>query len=99
MCDELSRSRGQEELAAAAKATCDLEIFLEGCILQEAREDPDLHGLNFNLHPCDLLVPHTESQMAGGHAQRFAGFRKRSFCSFTPRFPRATRNEATSGDQ
>ena len=74
-CDELSRSRGQEELAAAAKDTPDLDIFFEGCILREAREDPDLHGLNFNLHPCDLLVPHTEGEMAGGHAKRFAGFR------------------------
>ena len=49
--------------------------FLEGCTLREARDDPDLHGLNFNLRHCDLLVPHVEGQLAGGHVRRYAGFR------------------------
>ena len=50
-------------------------FFLEGCTLREARDDPDLHGLNFNLRHCDLLVPHAEGQLAGGDVRRYAGFR------------------------
>ena len=50
--------------------------FLEGCTLREARDDPDLHGLNFNLRHCDLLVPHVEGQLAVGYVRRYAGFRK-----------------------
>ena len=74
-CDELSSSRGREELAEAARLTYQMIIFLEGCTLQKARDDPDLHGLNFNLHYSDLLVPHVEGQLAGGHVRRYAGFR------------------------
>ena len=43
--------------------------------MREARDDPDLHGLNFNLRHCDLLVPHAEGQLASGDARRYAGFR------------------------
>ena len=50
-------------------------FFLEGCTSREARDDPDLHGLNFNLRLCDLLVPHAEGQLAGGDVRRYAGFR------------------------
>ena len=74
-CDELSASRGREELAAAAHLSYELHAFLEGCALREAREDPDMHGLNFDLRPCDLLVLHTKDQMASGHAKRFTGLR------------------------
>ena len=74
-CDELSSSRGREELAEAAGLTRQMDVFLEGCKLQEARDDPDLHGLNFNLRHCDLLVPHVEGQLAGGDVRRYAGFR------------------------
>merc|ERR1712020_606257 len=58
-CDELSASRGREELAAAAHSSYELQAFLEGCFLREVREDPDMHGLNFDLRSCDLLVFHT----------------------------------------
>ena len=61
-CDELSSSRGREELAEAAGLTYQMDVFLEGSTLREARDDPDLHGLNFNLRHCDLLVPHAEGQ-------------------------------------
>ena len=74
-CDELSSSRGREELAEAAGLTYQMDVFLEGCTLREARDDPDLHGLNFNLRHCDLLVPHAEGQLAGGDVRRYAGFR------------------------
>ena len=75
-CDELSSSRGQEELAEAAGLTYQMDVFLEAYTLPEARDDPDLHGLNFNnLRHCDLLVPHAEGQLAGGHVTRYAGFR------------------------
>ena len=43
--------------------------------MREARDDPDLHGLNFNLHLCDLLVPHAAGWLAGGDVRRYAGFR------------------------
>ena len=43
--------------------------------LREARDDPDSHGLNFNLRLCDLLAPHAEGQLAGGDVRRYAGFR------------------------
>ena len=43
--------------------------------MQGARDDPDLHGLNFNLRHCDRLVPHAEGQLAGGDVRRYAGFR------------------------
>ena len=56
-CDDLPSRRGREELAAAASLTYQMHVFLEGCTLREARDDPDLHGLNFNLRHCDLLVP------------------------------------------
>ena len=74
-CDELSASRGREELAVAAHSSYELQVFLEGCAFREVREDPDMHGLNFDLRPCDLLVFHTEDQMASGHAKRFTGLR------------------------
>lgn len=74
-CDELSSSRGREELAEAAHLSYELQAFLESCALREVREDPDMHGLNFDLRPCDLLVLHTEDQMASGHAKRFTGLR------------------------
>ena len=41
--------------------------------MREARDGPDLHGLNFNLRHCDLLVPHAEGQLAGGDVRRYAG--------------------------
>ena len=47
----------------------------KSCTLRKARDDPDLHGLNFNLRHCDLLVPHVEGQLAGGDVRRYAGFR------------------------
>ena len=43
--------------------------------MREARDDPDLHGLNLTLRHCDLLVPHVEGQLAGGDVRRYAGFR------------------------
>ena len=78
-CDELSSSRRQEELAEAAGESTQVDVALlqqmEGCILGEARDDPDCHGLNFNLPHRDLLVPHAEGQLAGGEIRRYAGFR------------------------
>ena len=74
-CDELSASRGREELAVAAHSSYELQVFFEICALREVREDPVMHGLNFDLRPCDLLVFHTEDQMASGHAKRFTGLR------------------------
>ena len=74
-CDELSSSRGREELAEAAALTYQMDVFLAGSTLREARDDPDLHGLNFNLRHCDLLVPHAEGQLAGEDVRRYAGFR------------------------
>ncbi len=74
-CTELSRSRGQEELAAAANATCELGVFLGASMLRAAREDPNLHGLDINLRPSDLMVSHAEAQMAGRHGRQFAGLR------------------------
>ena len=62
-------------MAAAAKATYELEVFLEASMLRAAREDPNLHGLGFNLRPSDLMVSHAEAQMAGRHARQFAGLR------------------------
>ena len=41
--------------------------------MREARDDPDVHGLNFNLRHCDLLVPHAEGQLAD--VRRYAGLR------------------------
>ena len=80
-CHELSSSRGREELAEAAGLTYQMDVFLEGCTLREARDDPDLHGLNLNLRHCDLLVPHAEGQFAGGYVRRYAGFRNpRNIC-------------------
>ncbi len=74
-CDEVSRSRGREQLAEATGLTYQMDGFLEGCSLREARYDPDLHGLKFNLRHGDLLVPHAEGQLAGGDVKRYAGFR------------------------
>ena len=72
----LSSSRGREELAEATGSTYQMDVILERCFfLREARDDPGLHDLNFNLRHCDLLVPHTEGQCAGGHVKRYAGFR------------------------
>ena len=51
-CDELSSSRRQEELAEAAGVSIQVDVVLlqqmEGCILGEARDDPDCNGLNLN---------------------------------------------------
>ena len=74
-CDELSSSRGREELAEAARFTYQLDVYMEGCTLEDARDDPDLYGLNFNLRHCELLVPHAESQLATADVRRYAGFR------------------------
>ena len=53
-----------------------MDLYLEASTLREAREDPDLDGLNFALlHLSELLVPHKEGQFAGGDARRYAGFR------------------------
>ena len=51
------------------------EELAEAAGLTYQRDDPDLHGLNFNLRHCDLLVPHAEGQLAGGDVRRYAGFR------------------------
>ena len=58
-------------------------FFLEGCTLQEARDDPDFRGLNFNLRRCDLLVPHAEGQLASGDVRRYAVFRNLGNTCFT----------------
>ena len=50
-------------------------VFLEGCTLRDASYEPDLHGLNFSVRHCGLLVPHVEGQLAGGDVRRYAGFR------------------------
>ena len=73
-CDELSRSRGREELAEAAALTCQMEVFVGDSSLGEARDDPNLQGLNLNLRHCDLLVPHAERHVAGADVRRYAGF-------------------------
>ena len=44
-CDELSRSRGREELAEAAALTCQMDVFVGDSTLGEARDDPYLQGL------------------------------------------------------
>ena len=64
-CDELSKSHGREELAVAAGLTYQMIISLEASTLREARDDPDVNGVDFNLRLCDLLVPHAEGQLAG----------------------------------
>lgn len=66
-CDELSSSRVQEELAEAASSTYDLEVALEGNMLGQAKDDPDLRGLNLNLRMSELLVR--------SETRRHAGFR------------------------
>ena len=74
-CDELSSSRGREELAEAAGLTYPMDVFMAGCTFEKAKGDPDSCGLNFNLRYRDLLVPHAEGQLAGGDVRRYAGFR------------------------
>ena len=66
-CEELSRSRGREELAGAACVTPRMEVFLESCILRKARDDPDVHGLC--LPTCGSLL------REAGDGKRYAGFR------------------------
>ena len=73
-CDELSRSRGREELAEAAALSYKMDVFMGYSTLREARDDPELEGLNFNLLHRDLLVPHAERQFAGADVRRYAGF-------------------------
>ena len=74
-CDEVPSSRGREELAEAAGLSYPMEFFSGGCTSRQAKDAPDLHGLNFNLRHSDLLVPHAEGQLAGGEVRRYAGFR------------------------
>ena len=74
-CEELSSSRGREELADAAGLSCQMDVWLEGDTLGDARGEPDLDGLNFNLRHSDLLVAHAEGELAGGNVTQYAGFR------------------------
>ena len=66
-CTELSCSRGQEELAAAAKGIYDLEFALVASMLRAAREGPNLHGLSFDVHPNDLMVFDYNLKGGGSH--------------------------------
>ena len=52
-----------------------MDVLLESCTLREAIDEPDLHGLNFNLRLPDLLAPHAEGELVGGDVRRYAGFR------------------------
>ena len=69
-CDELSISRTQAELAEAAGRGYQMEAFLEGKTLEEAKGHPELYGLNLDLKISDLLIPHGAMDV-----KRYAGLK------------------------
>ena len=68
----MSHSQEDEAVAELSDAQGDEP---ESSTVREARGDPDLRGLKFNLRLCDLRIPLAEGQLAGGDARRYAGIR------------------------
>ena len=70
-CKELSSLS-----AEATGVTYQMDILFQASILEEAKKDPDLNGLNLSiLRPSDLLVAHVNGNLEVGGVRRFAGFK------------------------